>query len=361
VEAEGTCVAAADVVFVTQMGNDTGICTRAAPCATIPYALAQARNRKVIHVLGGSLSSDTITLTAGDGLVLDGEDTMLGTSGTAIAVQSAPRVTIEGFRFTAPNLENTPAISSGPQTVVRLHQVSIAGDGTLAVAVGNTSNVAITSSHLGSLAANSAMRVTCDNGRLSVSESLLETTILGDFQEPCEMTVSRNRFESSYDGSVNLLGGLLVMENNLVIHRDGFNDSISVSGLNPGSTIRFNTIVNTTALPSDGLALGCDGSVVVTSNIFAYYSMHPVAGTGCEPRYSVFDDQALTSAGTGNQVSTIDAMFVDRSGGDYHLAPNSVARGAAEPGLTMVKVDYDGHVRPDPAGTFSDSGALEAP
>ena len=151
------------------------------------------------------------------------------------------------------------------------------------------------------------------------------------------------------------------MENNLIIHRDGFNDSISVSDLRPGSTIRFNTIANTTALPSDGRALGCDGSVVVTSNVFAYYSAHPIGGTGCEPRYSVFDDQSVTSAGTGNQVTGIDTLFVDRSGGDYHLAGDSVARGGAEPGLTMVKVDYEGRARPAPAGSTADSGAFEAP
>jgi hypothetical protein len=362
VEATGTCTAAADAAFVTQMGSDTGTCTRAAPCATIAYAIAQLGARKVIHVLGGSLFTDALMLTASDGLVLDGEDTMLSASGTVITVQDAPAVTIEGFRFTTPSAEDTPAITaSGPgaPTSVRIHDVSIGGDGGLPVVAGFNSRVSITSSHLGSLAASTALRVTCTDARLSVAESRLETTILDGTR--CELTISRSRFESSYDGSVSLLGGLLVMENNLIIHRDGFNDSMSVSGLSAGSTIRFNTIANTTALPSDGRALSCDDTVVVTSNVFAYYSAHPIGGTGCAPRYSVFDDESLTSAGTGNQVAPIDELFVDRSAGDFHLASDSVARGAAEPGQTMVTVDHEGSPRPSPAGSVSDSGAFEAP
>ena len=83
-------------------------------------------------------------------------------------------------------------------------------------------------------------------------------------------------------------------------------------------------------------------------------------GQGCSPRYSVFDDVSTTSAGAGNQVVGIDTIFVNRAAGDYHLATDSVARGGAEPGLTMVKVDYEGNPRPAPAGSAADCGAFEA-
>jgi hypothetical protein len=131
--------------------------------------------------------------------------------------------------------------------------------------------------------------------------------------------------------------------------------------MNAGSVIRFNTFINTTALPSDGAALGCDATVAVTSNIFAYNSGHPITGV-CAPKFSVFDDVSQTSAGTGNQVTGIDTIFVNRASGDFHLSEGSKARGAAEPGQeTMVTSDFEGNPRPSPAGTPSDSGAFEAP
>jgi hypothetical protein len=75
----------------------------------------------------------------------------------------------------------------------------------------------------------------------------------------------------------------------------------------------------------------------------------------------VFDDVSTTSAGTGNQVVGIETIFVNRMGGDYHLGADSVARGGAEPGLTMVKTDYEGNPRPAPVGSTADCGAFEAP
>jgi hypothetical protein len=202
--------------------------------------------------------------------------------------------------------------------------------------------------------------VQCNNAIIHVDQNQFETAFV-DTVGACEGTVTRNRFESQRDASVHVTGGPAVVENNLIIHRDGFNDSILATSLRPGSTIRFNTLINTTAVPSDGAALSCDNTVEVTSNVFAYNSGHPITGQGCTTRFSIFDDVSVTSAGTGNQVTGIDTIFVNRAAGDFHLAPTSIAREGAEPGQVMVKVDFEGNPRPNPAGTNSDSGAFEAP
>ena len=70
IEADGTCTSDAEVAFVTMMGTDTGTCTRAAPCATITYAITNSGTRKVVHVLGGSLSTAVGTLSSDR--ILDG-------------------------------------------------------------------------------------------------------------------------------------------------------------------------------------------------------------------------------------------------------------------------------------------------
>jgi hypothetical protein len=297
--------------------------------------------------------------------VIDGEDTTLNTGNqTAFLIQGPAEVTVEGFRLAIPVSTPTgverPAIGvTGSMTRARFFDLTIDGNGGTAVDVSGSAEVTIAGSHVGSLSSSSGAQLVCSNARLTVSACVLESSIVES--STCTLTVSRNRFESSHDGSVHGSGGQLVMENNLVIHRDGFNDSILATNLQPGSTIRFNTLVNTTALPSDGAALSCDPSVLVSSNVFAYNSGHPITGQGCQTRYSIFDDKALTAAGTGNKVTGIETIFIDRNAGNYHLAEASVAQQGAEPGLDMVTVDFDGLARPAPAGTVADSGAFEAP
>jgi hypothetical protein len=360
VEATGVCVGDGDAVFVTMMGEDSGTCTRQAPCATIKFAFGQLGPRKTIHVLGGSLFTTTVDFGSANGIVLDGEDTTLSTGNTTVVSVSAPgSAIIEGFRMAAPPPGATGAAVQVTGTAT-LDHVTIDGNGGVLASVLSGGRLSIVSSHLGNLSSSDANQVPCTGGTLDIEQSTLEKTIVGD-SGTCMLTVRRNRFESDRDGSVRLRSGTLVMEDNLIIHRDGFNDSIVADGLFSGSVMRFNTIVNTTALPSDGAALNCDESVLVTSNVFAYNSGHPIVGTGCNPVYSVFDSHVASAPGTGNQVTGIETIFVNRASGDYHLAEQSVARGGAEPGQTMVTVDFDGNPRPAPSGTTADCGAFEAP
>jgi len=363
IEAEGACVADADVAFVADLGDDSGDCTRAAPCGAI--GVAAAKPHRVVHVLGGTLRpAATVTIINGDH-VLDGEDTALELGGQpTLEIFGPAKVVVEGFRIAVPPVGTTPVVAlrvQDPGAVAVLHDVEFAGEGGIAVFVDSSAEATIRASHIGTLTSQNPTEIDCRNAKLHLDRNVLETAFATTPMGECEATVTRNRFESSRDRSVLWSGGLLVMENNLIIHRDGFNDSISFAALRSGSTVRFNTVVNTTALASDGAALSCDGSAEVTSNIFAYNSGHPITGTNCVTRFSIFDDVATTSAGTGNQVTGIDTIFANRGAGDYHLAPASIARGAAEPGLIMVKEDFDGNPRPAPAGSTADSGAFEAP
>jgi len=363
IEAEGGCVADADVSFVADMGTDTGTCTRAAPCATVAFAANPATsNHRVIKVLGGTLDvlNNPITLT-GDH-VLDGDDTTLSSSRTAISVTGPSTAIIEGFRVTAPTDPTAPAlVASGAGANPILHDVTvIPGAGGFGIHVTTGAELTLQHSRIGSLGSTTT-EVRCQNATIHIDQNRFESAFVGTSTGACEGTVTRNRFESNNDQSIQMNGGPMVVENNLIIHNNGFNDSMSALNMRPGSTIRFNTLINTTAVASDGAALSCDNTVEVTSNVFAYNSGHPITGQGCATRFSIFDDVAVTSAGTGNQVTGIDTIFVNRTAGDFHLAPTSIAREASEPGQLMVKVDLEGNPRPNPAGTTSDCGAFEAP
>jgi hypothetical protein len=361
VEAQGTCVADADVAFVANNGTST-TCTRAAPCGAIASAIANAPTRTVIHVLGGDLLDNAMMLTGTH--IIDGENTIFGFSGsTAVTVTGPATITIEGFQFTEPPAaSNMPAIMiTGQAANATVYNVSVSGAGGHAITTQNEATLNLSHSHVGVAGVTGRSEIDCINATLNADQNVFLTSYITNGTGACTAKVTRNKFDSNNDGSVQISGGQVIMENNLIIHEDGFNDSILVENLAAGSTVRYNTVVNTTGAPSDGAAIDCDNSAEITSNVFAYNSMHSVVGQGCNIMYSIFDTVSITSAGTGNQVVDIDSIFVDRVNGDYHLAANSVAKMAAEPGQTMTKIDFDGNPRPNPVGTTSDSGAFEAP
>jgi len=184
------------------------------------------------------------------------------------------------------------------------------------------------------------------SGTVVVTESVFQRVqVVGS---NCQMTVEKSRFDMFNDGSIGVQGGFARIENNLIVNAVELDDSMYVTGVAPGSTVRFNTFVNTSGIASDGTALACDGTPAVTSNIFAYNSRHPLSPADtCAARYSLFD--ATTSSeeavGAGNHTADAAAFFVDRLRKDFHLGPDSPARGKAEPGLGVVD-DIEGHRRP---------------
>ncbi len=180
----------------------------------------------------------------------------------------------------------------------------------------------------------------------------------------CQLTVQRCVFDD-VSGSIGATNGKAIIENNLIIESDGASDSMFVMGTAPGSTVRFNTVVNTTPVSSDGAALACDSNVSVTSNIFAYNSTNPMALPGfpiCKATHSLFDSVAIAqhTTGLGNVVADGNTFFADRGAKDFHLAESSPGKAISDP-TAMVGVDFDGVDRPQPAGSVADVGALEAP
>jgi hypothetical protein len=243
------------------------------------------------------------------------------------------------------------AITVDPARSLRLYDVRVSGGVTVN---GGTLDVDLSTFSGGG-------GVTCMGGSTAVRRSLFDHSPLSG--TTCQLVARRNRFDMTGDAGVGADGGVLTFENNVIMQSEGIADSMAVNNLTGASLIRFNTWVNTlTAVPSDGVALSCNSPLKVTSNIFAYASMHPLAyGQGCEVRYSLFDSVALPEAtmGVGRVAGDGSTFFVDRTGKDFHLSTHSPALGAAEPGLG-VSDDFDGNARPSPSGSVPDIGAFEA-
>jgi hypothetical protein len=344
-EADATCADLEAVIFVRQLGSDdVGTCPQSAPCKTLAYAFTQLNaTRRVIHLDDGLINVPAqITVTDTLGVYLDGTDTTIGGSGTLFDVAAGASITFNRVEF--PLGTSQSIVLGHDNSTIRMfdsvlkRQIETAG-GLLDLTWVGTEN-----------------RILCQAGTLSLRDSTFEGG--GINTSDCQVTVSRTRFN---DAGVSVVGGVLLYENNLAVIPNGLTDFMFVMGVSPTSSIRFSTFVNTTSVNSDGVAIACDPSLEVTSNVFAYRSMRPFQN-GCGAKFSLFDEVAIAtqSAGEGNVTANRSTIFVDLDGRDFHLGPSSPAKEAADSELVITE-DLERNPRPQPFNTTADMGALEAP
>lgn len=350
IEAEGLCASEESLLHVVSTGTDAGSCTRTSPCKTLGYALQQvSQTRYVVRIRAPFLSVEPQTLSVNFPLTLDGNGTQVpkpaGTPWLAITITG--KVTIEGLVVGGTMADSDPSITVGAAGALRLGPGSIFRGG-----------VKLNSGTLVARGTRFDAPVICDSGTTDADGCAFNAGASG---ANCQLTIRRSRFDSG--GKLLAAGGgLVTVENSLFVQSMEFADSITITTVTPGSTFRFNTVVNTSGIDSDGQALFCDASLTVTSNVFAYASLHPMGfpqGEFCPSRFSLFDNVAVAqhTAGPGNKVAAPATFFANRAAKDFHLAPGSPALGAAEEGLG-VSVDQEGRVRPS---VSPDMGAYELP
>lgn len=349
-EADGVCAVESEVVFVVPGRSDTGECTKLAPCGTLEYALTKANTpRTVIRIDGGQqlLIGSTLSLN-GRVLYIDSSGTPVSFAGTAgaamIVVGNSGRVTIEGVKLTPRAQDHVDVLAAGTLRLQRVSvnkQVDTSGGGFRTIG----GNLVISSSSLG-------QRVSCSsNGALTIVDSL-STDFIG--ADSCLVTVRRTKFA---DGSLEVTGGVSLVENNLFTSSNELSDLIIIRTVGQGSRFAFNTVVNTSGIVSEGVAILCDASARAENNIFAYRSTTPHTG-GCPTRYSLYDDAYLNPPGEGNLSVPFASIFLNPGAEDYRPSASSKAREFSEPGAKMNE-DHSGSPRPLPAGTRADVGAFE--
>lgn len=338
-EADGQCAPDSRVAYVRTFGTDSGNCEKAAPCETLQYALTKLdATRNIVHIDGASLELGGSTLTINRTVYIDGTD-------TSLVANAVPPLAV-GNLVTGVTLAKVTVSS---MTVGMSSSARVFASDFMGITVtGGTLNAR--KSKLGG--------INCTSG----TASALESTIGGVMSSNCQLVAKRSVFGA---GGSRVMGGLATIENNVLVANDCIFDMLYVAGVASGSTVRFNTFVCTSTVSSDGLALECDGTPQVTSNIFAYNSMHPMGppgGAACPAQYSLFDTVTVAAhtAGTGNVVADGATFFLDRPTKDFHLSATSPARSAAQTGLD-VNEDFEGNMRPNPAGSTPDMGAYEAP
>jgi hypothetical protein len=349
-EMDGRCAAESEVAFVSSVGQDLGECSRAMPCASIVYASTKLQfpTRLVIHVAGGQFTVADMVLDSP--IYIDGTNTSIGGDGSGpyVHVTSSMPVTLSNLTI---DPASGPAVTAAADATLRIYNSSIHRGV-------ETTGGTIIAARSRFAAATGATAVKCTSGTVAIDGCHFTSIV---HSTNCQMAVSSSVFDLKDDRALSA-SGRITLENNLFIQSYELADSVTLVSNAPGSRVRFNTFVNTSTVASDGVALYCDATLEVTSNIFAYGSLHPHGISTCSARYSLYDTVALPEQtdGVGNRVAAGATFFADKANRSFHLAPASPARGAAELG-TGVTRDLEGRRRPSPIGSAPDMGAFEAP
>ena len=326
-------------MYLRADGSDTGDCTNTSPCATFNYAFSKVTaQRSVVHLMGGLFNVGDNTVVIGPSVYIDGEGTEMlrQTAGPVFTSSGAGSAILSELVFIP---GSDLAISAGS---VELHHVHLFSKVAL---TGGTLEIARSTLETGGA-------VNCTNAaNLSIHDSLSHIGLLSPYS--CNVTLQRNRFET--DSSITLNGGagLEIVENNVIVAKDYFTDGMLIGG-RAGTRVRFNTFVNLSGVDMGATSLSCSPGTEVSSNIFAWHSH----AAPCASRYSLFDEFIAQQPGEGNKSGSVASFFVDLAGGDFHLAPSSPAKSAAEPNLD-VPTDLEG--TPRPTTGQPDIGAYEAP
>jgi len=332
-------------MYVAESGVDTGTCPKMAPCKSLPFALGLVNGtRHVVRILGGELNLGGSPVALYGSAIIDGSNTTLLSSSIPVFTVVATG-TVEGVRMSSASaFTELVRVSSGG--AFRLAHSTIQS-GELRANTGSIeiSDVSVQDTNVNSTNATLIVtRANFDRSHIDNSGGVLE--------------VSASRFEAAGVGTVSISGGLIKLENNVFVETVEGRASVNVFGYEPGSTFRFNTIINTSSVTSSGFAVVCADGLDVTSNIFSVNSTRPII---CVARRSLFDLVGVQemSRGEGNLSADAATFFEDRATGDFHLSATSPAIGIGETGLVVT--DLDGNDRPLPSGSQPDVGAYEAP
>ena len=350
-EFSGECAVTSRLIVVSPSGASNGQCDAGHPCLTIVDAMALITGeRDVIRIVGGKVQTGkpSIDVPHIDAVIVDGDATAAvgpGSGSAVFEVEQGATLTLEGVAIsgTGPSSRVMAVNNIGGQVVITkcalTHSGFTLGIGTLA----------IDSSVLDDFVATQTGGVAKLENNHSSAFSFTMTS--GD------ATLERNVLGGDGAETVEVDGGRVTLDNNLITSTDSFEDAIRIQGATAGSTFRFNTMVNTSGVDNTATSVNCTANTFATSNIIAWNSSGRLE---CVSTYSLYDTFANPGGG-GNQSADASAFFIDYAHQNYHLSATSPALGHGDPAVTNVTVDLDGNPRPNPAGSAPDVGAFEAP
>jgi hypothetical protein len=329
---DGSCAAAADVLYVKQTGGmdiaDCGSSTTP-PCATVSYALMSKPAKTIVKVSG--------TITETNGLVLNDRDVTIHADPAAV--------------LTRPGGNEIVKIENGSDVAIYDLQLSGAsGTNGHAIAILGSSTGAITLKRL-TIKNNGGVGVLAAGmGMLRMSQSTVVENESGGaaFEGPHTLDVTSNFF--IYNG--NALGGS-------VSDRGG----VRVAMNKPGSKVEFNTIAfNQSSGNSNRGGFQCNSPMASASGNIVYRNAEPDGGGSLKIDMTTQINSGGTPCPFGSTLaSPVDAQhlgFKNPITGDldFHLLPTAPVSVLNAGGACAIR-DVDGETRP--MGGACDLGADE--
>ncbi|MEO8553587.1 MAG: hypothetical protein ABI678_26620 [Kofleriaceae bacterium] len=191
------------------------------------------------------------------------------------------------------------------------------------------------------------------NGKLTLDRVTMNGGYAAAYASACTLTIDRSQFDGNNVYAVYSINSTLAITNSFITNNGNGSQGGMVLTSSTGTIEHVTLAGNAPSSQVGGAgAIRCNDTGVAIRSSIIFGNADPQV-TGCNVTYSISD-----FAGTSNVAA--DPLYVAPGTRDYHIQASSPAVGLADPG-SHVSHDYDGDLRPQPAGSMADSGADEIP
>lgn len=350
----GTCADEVEVAYIAKRGEDSGSCSRAAPCLTIGRGLAQLGARRFLLIAASPEPYAEAAAAAGAGVsITDKIVTILGEGATltttrygdtALRVTGIATVVVDGLRIanaSGPAGDGVACQNAGQSSpMLTLRRVEVTSNGGRGISA-TSCNLVLDRS---TVTNNSGRGIDTNDSTVAIERSMIMKNMGGGVATSGGTVTVRNNMIASNGSAVSVYGGV----------------SLSQISAAASLTFAFNTITGNVGIVNARTGVDCAQvfAPLTLSNNIVYGNQvagsgAQVGGANCAFTYSDVGPQS--APGVGN--ISADPLFVDPANGNCHLRASSPAKDAADPGATL-DVDIDGDRRPQ--GGRADMGADEA-